>query len=50
VNEEALAQWGTDAPETNKQGKGKAVPLQAWSDPEFQEVNVPRFHDNVTGW
>ena len=31
--------------------KGKAVPLQAWSGPRgFQEVRVPRFHDNGTGW
>ena len=31
--------------------KGKAVPLQTWSGPEcFQEVKVPRFHDNGTGW
>ena len=31
--------------------KGKAVPLQAWSGPErFQEINIPRFHDNGTGW
>jgi hypothetical protein len=28
-------------------GKGKAVPLQAWSG---QEVKVPRLHDNGTGW
>ena len=32
-------------------GKGKAVPLQAWSDPRgFQEVKDPRFYDNGTGW
>jgi len=32
-------------------GKGKAVPLEAWSGPEgFQEVKVPRFHYNGTGW
>jgi len=36
--------------------KGKAVPLEAWSGPEgsrklgFQEVRVPRFHDNGKGW
>jgi hypothetical protein len=32
--------------------KGKAVPLQAWSGPEesIQEVKVPRFLDNGTGW
>jgi hypothetical protein len=30
--------------------KGKAVPLEAWSGPRgFQEVKVPRFHDNGTG-
>ena len=30
-------------------GKGKSVPLQAWTGPEgFQEVKVPRFHDNGT--
>jgi len=30
--------------------KGKAVPLQAWCGPEgFQQVKVPRFHDNGTG-
>jgi len=28
-----------------KNSKGKAVLLQA-----FQEVKVPRFHDNSTGW
>ena len=46
-----------------KTSKGKAVPLQAWSGPEgsrmlrflewprgFQEVKVPRFHDNGRGW
>jgi len=27
--------------------KGKAMPLQAWTDPEgFQEVEVTRFQDN----
>ena len=32
-------------------GKGKAVPLQAWSGPRgFQEVKIPRFHDNCIGW
>jgi len=31
-----------------KKGKGKAVPLQ-WAR-GFQEVWVPRFHDNGTGW
>jgi len=32
-------------------GEGKSVPLKAWSGPEvFQEVKVPRFHDNGTGW
>ena len=32
-------------------GKGKAFPLQAWTGPEgSQEVKVPRFHDNGTGW
>ena len=31
-------------------GRGKAVPLQAWSGPVgFQEVKVHRFHDNGTG-
>ena len=34
--------------------KGKAVPLQAQRDPEgprgTQEVNVPKFRDNGTGW
>jgi len=31
--------------------KGKAVPLQAPEWPTgFQEVKVPRFHDNGTGW
>jgi hypothetical protein len=26
-------------------------PLQVWSGPRgFQEVKVPRFHDNGTGW
>jgi len=33
-----------------KRVKCKAVPLQAWSGPEvFQELKVPRFHDNGTG-
>jgi len=36
-------------PLTEMSKQGKAVPLQAWSGP-FQEVNVPRFHDNGTGW
>jgi len=32
-------------------GKGKAVPLHAWTGPEGSlEVNDPRFHDNGTGW
>jgi len=34
--------------------KGKAVPLQARRGPEgprgFQEVKVPRYRDNGTGW
>jgi len=31
-------------------GKGKAVPLQAWTGPEgFQKVKVPRFRNNGTG-
>ena len=31
--------------------KGKSVPLQARRDPTgFQEVKVPRFRDNGTGW
>ena len=30
--------------------KGKAVLLQAWSGRGFQEVKVPRFHDNGTRW
>ena len=34
-----------------KKVKGKAVPLQAWTCPEgSQEVKVPRFRDNGTGW
>jgi len=32
-------------------GKGKAVPLGGLKWPRgFQEVKVPRFHDNGTGW
>jgi len=31
-------------------GKGKAVPLEAWGARGFQEVKVPRFRDNGTGW
>jgi len=32
-------------------GKGKAVPLRAWTGPEGSlEVKVPRFRDNGTGW
>jgi len=27
-------------------GKGKAIPLQAWTPWGFQEVEVPRFQDN----
>jgi hypothetical protein len=35
----------------NDYKKGKAFPLQAWEWPRvFQEVKVPRFHDNGTGW
>jgi len=30
--------------------KGKAIPLQARGPRGFQEVKVPRFHDNGTGW
>ena len=31
--------------------KGKAVPLTGLEWPRgFQEVKVPRFHDNGTGW
>ena len=31
-------------------GKGKAVPLQAWTGPKgSQEVKVPGFRDNGTG-
>ena len=26
--------------------KGKAIPLQAWTGPVFQEVEAPRFHNN----
>ena len=26
--------------------KAKAIPLQAWTGPEFQEVEAPRFEDN----
>jgi len=32
-------------------GKGKAVPLQAWSGQEgSRKFKVPRLHDNGTGW
>jgi hypothetical protein len=32
-------------------GKGKAVPLQAWSGPEgSRKLRFPRLHDNGTGW
>jgi len=32
-------------------GKGKAVPVTGLEWPRvFQEVKVPRFHDNGTGW
>jgi len=32
-------------------GKGKAVPLQAWSGPECsRKVRLPDFYDNGTGW
>jgi len=34
-----------------RKGKGKAVPLQAWTGPEgSEEIKVPRFRDNDTGW
>jgi len=37
-------------PKYNK-GKGKAVPLQAWSGPEgSSKLRFPDFHDNGTGW
>jgi len=26
--------------------KGKAIPLQAWTGPEFQEVEAPRFQED----
>jgi hypothetical protein len=42
---------------SNEKGKGKgkgkckAVPLQVLREPRgFQEVKVPRLHDNGTGW
>jgi hypothetical protein len=32
-------------------GKGKAVPITGLDRPSrFQEVKVPRFRDNGTGW
>jgi hypothetical protein len=35
----------------NLQNNGKAVLLEALESPRgFQEVKVPRFHDNGTGW
>ena len=35
----------------NVKGKGKAVPITGLEWPRgFQEVKVPRFHDNGTGW
>jgi len=30
--------------------KGKSIPLQTKSGPEFQEAKVPRFHENGAGW
>jgi len=33
-----------------EQGKGKAVPLQAWTGPEgSRKLRVPDFRDNGTG-
>jgi hypothetical protein len=32
-------------------GKGKSSPVKGLGWPRgFQEVKVPRFHDNCTGW
>jgi len=42
-----LLMMGTWLPETCKEGK--ALPLQARSG-GFQEVKVPTFRDNGTGW
>jgi len=37
--------------ETRGKNKIQQVPLKAWSGPlGFQEVKVPRFHHNGTGW
>jgi len=37
--------------ELRGKGKGKEVPLQAWSGPEnSRKLRVPRLHDNGTGW
>ena len=34
----------------NEKGKGKSVPLQAWSGPDgSRKFKVPRFLDNDTG-
>jgi len=39
---------GSNQPLTEmSKGKGKAIPLQAWTGPEgFKEVEAPRFQDN----
>jgi len=35
---------------SQSKGKGKAVPLQAWTGPEgFKDVKFPRFRNNGTG-
>jgi hypothetical protein len=76
-----MKMWSRFFAKGKVKGKGKGLPLQAWSGPEgsrklrfpyfmttaqdggkvvsvnglewprgFQEVKVPRFHDNGTGW
>ena len=49
-----LSRYCSRGKEIQKKAKGKAVPLQAWRDLDrprgFQEVKVPRFRDNGTGW
>jgi hypothetical protein len=59
--DKAVLLQACSGPEGSRKLKGKAVLLQAWSGPEgsrklkgkavpFQEVKVPGFLDNSTGW
>jgi hypothetical protein len=43
--------WKRGATKHTKKGKGKSSPVTGLEWPRgFQEVKVPRLHDNGTGW